>query len=122
MTITNLKIIRLRLENDRKRLVEQLEQIRASRPTDERREGSPFGKREEEATETAEFENRMALEKRVLGQLSEVENALKKFDGDSYGACELCGRSIAPARLEALPQARLCMSCATDKAKNAKAE
>ena len=122
MTITNLKIIRLHLENDRKRLVEQLEQIRASRPADERREGSPFGKREEEATETAELENRMALEKRVLGQLSEVENALKKFDEGGYGVCELCGRAIAPARLEALPQARLCMSCATDRAKNAKAK
>ncbi|MCK5576809.1 MAG: hypothetical protein KAI14_00690, partial [Dehalococcoidales bacterium] len=68
MTTTNFKIIRLRLENDRKRLVERLEQIRASQQTTERREGSPFGKREEEATETAELENRMALEKRILEQ------------------------------------------------------
>ncbi len=121
MTITNFKIIRLRLENDRKRLVEHLEQIRASQQTNERREGSPFGKREEEATETAELENRMALEKRILEQLAEVESALKKFDEGRYGLCELCGQSIAPARLEALPQARLCMSCAT-KTKNAKAK
>jgi len=122
VTITNFKIIRLRLENDRKRLTEQLEQLRASRPTDERREGSPFGKREEEATETAELENRMALEKRILSQLAEVENALNKFKKGSYGICESCGKSINPARLEALPQATLCMSCKATQAKNAKAK
>jgi len=122
VTITNFKIIRLRLENDRKRMTEQLEQVRASRPTDERREGSPFGKREEEATETAELENRMALEKRILSQLAEVENALDKFKKGSYGICESCGKSINPARLEALPQATLCMSCKATQAKNAKAK
>jgi DnaK suppressor protein len=119
VTIANFKIIRLRLENDRRRLLEQLEQIRASRPTgDERREGSPFGKREEEATETAELENRMALEKRILDQLAEVENALGKFDNGTYGICEVCGQPIPLARLEALPQARLCMNCKATQARD----
>ena len=117
----NFKIIHLRLENDRKRLVEQLEQIRASRPTgDERREGSPFGKREEEATETAELENRMALEKRILDQLAEVDNALGKFDKGTYGVCEICGQPIPLERLEALPQARLCMTCKAAQIKDVK--
>ncbi len=120
MTITNFKIIRLRLENDQKRLTEQLAQLMASRPTDDRREGSPFGKREEEAAETTELENRMALEKRILDQLAEVENALSKFEKGTYGLCERCGKPIAPARLEALPQATLCISCKATQAKNAK--
>ena len=121
MTTTNLKIIRLRLEKDHKRLTEQLEQLRASRPTDSRREGSPFGKREEEATEAAELENRMALEKRIIEQLAGIDSALDKFEQGSYGICESCGKSIDPARLEALPQATLCMSCKATQAKNAKA-
>ena len=120
MTTTNLKIIQLRLEKDHERLTEQLEQLRASRPTENRREGSPFGKREEEATETAELENRMALEKRILDQLAGVGNALKKFEKGTYGLCESCGEPINPARLEALPQATLCMSCKATQAKNAK--
>ncbi|UCE97463.1 MAG: TraR/DksA C4-type zinc finger protein [Dehalococcoidia bacterium] len=120
MTTANLKIIRLRLEDDRKRLVEQLEQIRANRSSEERREGSPFGKREEEATETAELENRMALEKRVLDQLAMVDSALVKFEKGTYGICESCGKPIDPERLEALPQATLCMSCKAAQAKNAK--
>jgi len=122
VTTTNLKIIQLRLEKDQKRLTEQLEQLRASRPIENRREGSPFGKREEEATETAELENRMALEKRILDQLAGVKNALKKFEKGTYGLCESCGKPIDPARLEALPQAMLCMSCKATQAKNAKAK
>ena len=116
---TNI-ILRHRLEDEHKRLTKQLEQVKASRPTENRREGSPFGKREEEATETTELENRMALEKRILDQLVEVKHALHKFEDKTYGLCESCGQPIDPARLEALPQATLCMTCKTTQAKNAK--
>ncbi|MCJ7763989.1 MAG: TraR/DksA C4-type zinc finger protein [Dehalococcoidales bacterium] len=120
MNTANFKIIRLRLEKDHKRMTEQLEQLRASRPTENRREGSPFGKREEEAAETSELENRMALEKRILDQMAEVDNALSKFENGNYGICEGCGQPIDINRLEALPQAALCMSCKAAQAKNAK--
>ncbi len=120
MSTTNFKIIQLRLEKDHKRLTEQLEQLRASRPTENRREGSPFGKREEEAAETSELENRMALEKRILDQMAEVDNALSKFEKGNYGICEGCDQPIDINRLEALPQAALCMSCKAVQAKNAK--
>jgi len=114
----NYKLIKLRLENDRKKLEDQLEQLKASRPTRDRREGSPFGKREEEAAETADLENRIALEKRTSEQLAEVERALEKFDNGTYGICENCGKSINPERLEALPQALYCMECNASKARN----
>ena len=115
---TNFKLLRSRLESERKRVIEELGQLKAGvRPAEERREGSPFGKREEEATETFELEKRLALEKRLVSQLAEVERALHKFDDGTYGLCDSCGQSIDPARLEALPQANLCLSC---KMKNAK--
>jgi len=118
---TNFSLHRSRLENEQKRLTEQLNQLEASvRPAQERREGSPFGKREEEAAETLELENRLALEKRIKEQLAEVEHALHKFEEETYGLCEGCGQPIDPARLEALPQAKLCMSCKTQQVKNAK--
>ena len=120
METTNHKLIKLRLENDRKRLEEQMEQLKASRPTENRREGSPFGKREEEATETADLENRMALEKRIKEQMSEVEKALDKFEKGIFGICENCGKPINPARLEALPHAMYCMECNASQAKNVK--
>jgi len=109
------------LESELKRLNEELEQLIAGvRPADERREGSPFGKREEEATETLELEKRLALEKRIRSELAGVEHALHKFEQETYGLCDSCGQPIDPARLEALPQASLCLSCKALQAKNAK--
>ncbi len=120
MTI-GFNLLRSRLESERKRLIEELEQLKASiRPAEERREGSPFGKREEEATESFELEKRITLEKRIRDQLAEVEHALHKFEDGTYGFCDSCGQPIDPARLEALPQASLCLSCKTGQAKNAK--
>ena len=116
-----LKLQRSRLESELKRLNEELEQLIAStRPPEERREGSPFGKREEEATETYELEKRIALEKQVREQIAEVEHALHKFEEGTYGKCDVCGQPIDPDRLEALPQATVCMSCKAQQTKNAK--
>lgn len=118
---TEFNLLHSRLEEERKHLTEELSQLLAStRPVEERREGSPFGKREEEATETFELEKRLALEKRLRDQLAEVVHALQKVDEGTYGFCDICGQPIDPARLEALPQASLCMSCKAKQAKNAK--
>ena len=117
----NFNLLRSRLDSEQKRLILQLEQLKASiRPADERREGSPFGKREEEAAESFELAKRVALEERLRNQLTEVEHALHKFDEGTYGLCDACGQPIDPARLEALPQASLCLSCKAHQAKNAK--
>ena len=113
--------VRTRLEGDKKRLLGELEQLSvAGRPSEERREGSPFGKREEEATESLELERRLALERGIKEQLTAIESALAKITAGTYGKCDVCGKPIEPARLEALPQARRCMSCKTLELKNAK--
>lgn len=108
----NLDKIRSRLESERKRLQTELEQSQVSaQPAEVRREGSPFGKREEEATESFELEKRLALERQIKEKLNEVEHALDKFNKGTYGLCDICGQPIDPARLEALPEANLCLSC-----------
>jgi RNA polymerase-binding transcription factor DksA len=107
-----LNLLRSRLESERKRLLGEMEQVKSViRSADERREGSPFGKREEEAMESFELEKRLSMEKRIKDQLAEVEHALKKFEEGTYGRCDNCGQLIDPARLEALPQANLCLPC-----------
>ena len=117
MIDVNYKIIRQRLEKEHKRRAEQLQHIRDNRSSEERREGSPFGKREEEASETADLENMVAQEQRVMEEMIDIESALKKFDLGTFGKCEKCGRQIELARLEAMPTAKLCM---TDAQKNAR--
>lgn len=120
MTV-NIKKLRARLVSEHKRLTEELEQLKTSVPSsEERREGSPFGKREEEATETLELEKRLALENRIRQELAKIEHALRKFEEGTYGLCDNCGQAIDPARLEALPQASLCLNCKAQQAKDAK--
>jgi DnaK suppressor protein len=120
-TNATFNLLRARLENERKRLAEEMEQLKSTmRPADERREGSPFGKREEEATESYELERRLTLEKSIREQLASVEHALQKFEDGTYGLCDNCGKPIPPERLEALPQATLCLDCKERQAKDAK--
>lgn len=111
-----------RLKKEKAQIVEKLEQLRAGRqPMTERREGSPFGKREEEADEVSELEKNLALEKRLLDSLKEIDHALQKYEAGTYGLCDSCGRPIEQARLDALPQASLCLTCKARQARDAKA-
>jgi len=109
------------LKKEKAELLEKLEQLRAlGQPSAERKEGSPFGKREEGADEASELEKRLALEERLRESLNEVEHALQKYEADTYGLCDSCGQPIEQARLEAIPQASLCLSCKAKQAKETK--
>ena len=112
-----------RLKEERARLNGELERLDAEmRPSGDRREGSPFGKREEEATEAFELEKRLAVEKRLAQVLAEVEHALEKYGAGTYGVCDLCGQQIQLARLEALPQASFCLECKGRQTRNARSK
>ena len=119
--MVDLNLLHGCLKQEKARVLAELDQLKAStRPPTERREGSPFGKREEEATEVFELERRSALERRLNEALAEIEHALNKWEAGTYGLCDRCGQAIEPARLEALPQATLCLSCKARQAKDAK--
>ena len=110
-----------KLKTEKSQILEKLDQLRVQgQPPQQRREGSPFGKREEEADEVSELEKRLALEQRLRATLAEIEHALHKYEAGTYGLCDSCKQPIEPARLEALPQANLCLSCKTHQAKDAK--
>ena len=102
----------VKLKVERKRLLDEQELLRASCiPSDGRREGSPYGKWGEEATETSELERRSALGKQIKEQLVDIEDTLLKIEAGKYGLCEFCGKPIESPRLQVLPQARSCVSC-----------
>ena len=117
----NFEELHHRLEKERERLVLELKQksteTSATRATSE---GSPFGKREEEAAEVFEIQKSAAVEGHFRAQLSEIEHALQKFESGTYGLCDECGQSISRERLEALPQASLCLNCKARQAKEKK--
>jgi RNA polymerase-binding transcription factor DksA len=43
--------------------------------------------------------------------LREIEDALKRVAGGTYGVCIRCGAQIALARLDIVPHAKLCTKC-----------
>jgi RNA polymerase-binding transcription factor DksA len=49
----------------------------------------------------------------LLEALEPIHDALRSLEKGTYGICERCGNEIDPARLEALPDARLCIKCKT---------
>ena len=64
---------------------------------------------------TAERGEVEALSGQLSETLQDIEDALAKFDAGTYGECESCGQPIPEARLEAMPAARLCISCASQR-------
>ena len=109
MPEADCKQARVRLEKDRKKLNARLEVMRADRISADRHDGDDLGKIEEEAAESADLENMLAQEGRLMDELSDIESAIGKFATGTYGLCEKCGREIAAARLEAIPTARFCI-------------
>jgi RNA polymerase-binding protein DksA len=62
---------------------------------------------------TAERGEAEALATQLRETLDDVERAIRKLDEGTYGTCEGCGQPIAEARLEAMPTARRCITCAS---------
>ncbi len=64
---------------------------------------------------TVRLLNDLALEAagHNAAQMLVLKRALAKFDDGSYGECEECGNPIGFSRLQARPEARLCIGCQT---------
>lgn len=60
-----------------------------------------------------EREKVMALVQGLERKLESIEYALRQAQEGKYGICERCGEPIDPARLEAVPEATLCVRCKT---------
>ena len=48
---------------------------------------------------------------RDLEELRDIDAALKRIEGGTYGECDACGNEIGYARLEAQPTALRCVQC-----------
>ncbi|HEX5586465.1 MAG TPA: TraR/DksA family transcriptional regulator [Acidimicrobiia bacterium] len=103
--------LREELQAERARLVEQIERLGSTA-------GSSLDFDENFADSgqvTAERAEVDALAGQLRETLAEIDDALAKFDGGTFGTCESCNQPIGDARLQAMPAARLCMSCASQR-------
>ena len=66
----------------------------------------------EGSTLSGEWQRIDALRRSVRDERAEVDAALARVDAGTYGICVVCGRPIAPGRLDARPTATTCIACA----------
>lgn len=74
---------------------------------------------EEHAQEEQSARFLTRLDDRTLFAVKEIDAALERIIKGTYGVCESCRRTIAVARLRALPATRSCRMCAKKKEKQA---
>jgi RNA polymerase-binding transcription factor DksA len=101
-------LLRAQLEEERDRVRGQLRELHAA--DDSFDDG--FADTSQVTAERGEIE---ALSGSLTETLRDIEDALAKFAAGTYGQCEQCGGEIGSARLQAMPAARLCITCASSK-------
>jgi DnaK suppressor protein len=73
--------------------------------------GEGSGDEADAGSKTFEREHEMSLANNSRDLLLQVERALDRLDGGTYGRCESCGNQIPKPRLQAFPRATLCVAC-----------
>ena len=113
MSALDTQVFQERLLDERRRVVDAIDNIHTENP------GS-LGEETEETTfqdnhlgdiATATFDREMAstLEENSTHVLAEIDAALARIDEGTYGVCVRCGKPIGRERLDALPWATLCI-------------
>ena len=98
------------LNAEREHLVTQLQQLGRAPGTSELDFDEGFADSGQVTAERGEVD---AIAGSLNENLLEIEAALAKLEDGTYGTCEDCGNEIAGARLEAMPSARYCITCAS---------
>jgi RNA polymerase-binding protein DksA len=91
------------LEEVRQNLEEEKEKINANLATNPDRSDLAYN--------YASMDRRRALIGQMEDHLEEIQAALERIENGTFGICTSCGNPIAPARVMAIPQAELCVTC-----------
>jgi RNA polymerase-binding transcription factor DksA len=92
---------RAKLGSEREQLERTLQALREEMAAD-----GPISESGDAAADTASAQRQLELRSELDTQLAEVDAALGRLDGGTYGIDEVTGEPIDPARLEAIPTAR----------------
>jgi DnaK suppressor protein len=108
----------LRLEGERDRVEAQVEELR--RAYDQIISAAEFTSTDDEhdpdgATIGFERAQASALLEQAQRQLADIGDAIARWHAGTYGQCIRCGKPIPRERLDALPAARTCMACVSDR-------
>lgn len=95
------------LKIERDRLLNELEQLDVSG-----RENLGYSTHmADDASAAFDQARDLALRSNLEETLKQIQEALDRVSEGTYGACEVCGERIDPARLKALPHTPHCLDC-----------
>jgi len=114
----NLKIYKIKLEEEKKLLEEELNSLgqvdkkgdweatpEADVNTQEVQDEADMAERAED------YEERSIKLNSLETRLFDIKKALEKMSGNSYGICENCKKEIEEDRLEVNPSSKTCKEC-----------
>jgi DnaK suppressor protein len=107
-----MKELRKRLERERLMAASRLRQLGGSITLEDA--ATPADSVWDEADHIQASEQRemgLLSRERLVEKIERLTAALKRMDDGSYGTCVECGKSIAPARLKAIPEVATCVAC-----------
>jgi RNA polymerase-binding protein DksA len=111
-TPAELSEVRGELQQQATQLTAELAHAEAASETLKRAQSAEGSGDEADAgSMTFEREHEMSLTNNSRDLLQQVQRALGRLDGGTYGLCEDCGSPIPKARLQAFPRATLCVAC-----------
>ncbi len=114
-TSIDIDSARATLDEERAKLVHQLDELGATESGDLRADvdyGDGFS---DAAAATAERTERLGIVESILAMLGDVNVALAKIDDGTYGTCSQCGKTIGPDRIRYRPASHFCVDCKSKK-------
>lgn len=113
MNNDQLQLFKQRLEEDRIRLNQELEDLGSKDPNrpDAAYPESGSNSDEDNAAEITEYVDELSIEARIEAELRDVEKALAAVEKGTYGICKYCNKAIDLKRLEARPASSSCIDC-----------
>jgi len=76
--------------------------------------GSDTDSGDEESDETEAIAANYPIDAKIQVRLRGINKAIEKIENGTYGICESCKKEISVERLEAKPEATVCMNCASN--------
>ena len=95
------------LETRRQQVQAKLRALREATPA----EAAEVKDAEEQSVNDFVRDVELALIEMTSETLGQIDQALQRLEGGTYGVCTECGTEIAEARLKAVPFAALCRAC-----------
>jgi len=115
LNIETIKKLKKELENRKKEIIRDLEDIskKTTKELDGRTVKFPdFGdKNDENAQEVSEYSTNVIAEKSLEKTLNDINASLKRIENKTYGICKYCSKPIGEKRMIARPVASSCIDC-----------